>query len=408
MGYDSDHPRSLGEVGREGVAIDSLADMETLFEGIPLGEVSTSMTINAPGGDPARVLRLRRREAGRRRATQLRGTIQNDILKEYIAQKEWIFPPEPSMRLVTDMVEFCAREHAAVEHDLDLRLPHPRGGLDRGPGARVHARRRVRLRRGVRSSAGSTSTTSRRACRSSSTRTSTSSRRSRSTAPRGGSGRASCASATGRRTRARWLMRFHTQTAGVLADRAAARDQHRAHGASRRSPRCSAARSRCTRTRWTRRSRCRPRRRSGSRCARSRSSRTRPGVANTIDPLGGSYYVEDADEPARGRGRATTSTEIDALGGVVAGDRAELLPARDRRGGVPLPARGRARSSAIIVGVNRYVARGRAARSRFSAIDPALETEAGRAGRRSARAATRRAVERPLARAEGGRRGART
>ena len=109
MGYDSDHPRSIGEVGREGVAIDSLEDMQTLFAGIPLGEVSTSMTINSPAamllafyvcvGDEQGVPRDR-----------LRGTVQTDILKEYIAQKEYIFPPEPSMRLVVDMVEFCARE----------------------------------------------------------------------------------------------------------------------------------------------------------------------------------------------------------------------------------------------------------------------------------------------------------
>jgi methylmalonyl-CoA mutase N-terminal domain/subunit len=109
MGYDSDHPRSLGEVGREGVAIDSLDDMETLFEGIPLDEVSTSMTINSPAaillafyvavGDEQGVPRER-----------LRGTVQTDILKEYIAQKEYIYPPEPSMRLVVDMIEWCAAE----------------------------------------------------------------------------------------------------------------------------------------------------------------------------------------------------------------------------------------------------------------------------------------------------------
>jgi methylmalonyl-CoA mutase, N-terminal domain len=109
MGYDSDHPRSLGEVGREGVAIDSLEDMETLFEGIPLDEVSTSMTINSPAavllafyvcvGDEQGVPRDR-----------LRGTVQTDILKEYIAQKEYIYPPEPSMRLVVDMIEWCAAE----------------------------------------------------------------------------------------------------------------------------------------------------------------------------------------------------------------------------------------------------------------------------------------------------------
>ena len=109
MGYDSDHPRSLGEVGREGVAIDSLADMETLFEGIPLGDVSTSMTINSP----AAILLAFYVAVGEQQgvpASELRGTIQTDILKEYIAQKEYIFPPEPSMRLVTDMVEYCARE----------------------------------------------------------------------------------------------------------------------------------------------------------------------------------------------------------------------------------------------------------------------------------------------------------
>jgi methylmalonyl-CoA mutase N-terminal domain/subunit len=109
MGYDADHPRSLGEVGREGVAVSSLADMETLFDGIPLGDVSTSMTINGPAamllafyvcvGEGQGVARDR-----------LRGTVQTDILKEYIAQKEWIFPPQPSMRLVVDMIEWCAAE----------------------------------------------------------------------------------------------------------------------------------------------------------------------------------------------------------------------------------------------------------------------------------------------------------
>jgi methylmalonyl-CoA mutase N-terminal domain/subunit len=109
MGYDSDHPRSVGEVGREGVAIDSLEDMETLFAGIPLGDVSTSMTINSP----AAILLAFYACVGEEQDVpmrELRGTIQTDILKEYIAQKEYIFPPEPSMRLVTDMVEFCARE----------------------------------------------------------------------------------------------------------------------------------------------------------------------------------------------------------------------------------------------------------------------------------------------------------
>src|SRR5438067_380022 len=109
MGYDSDHPRSLGEVGREGVAIDSLGDMETLFAGIPLGEVSTSMTINGPAAMLLAFYACVGEEQGVEVAA-LRGTVQTDILKEYIAQKEWIFPPEPSMRLVVDMIEWCSRE----------------------------------------------------------------------------------------------------------------------------------------------------------------------------------------------------------------------------------------------------------------------------------------------------------
>jgi methylmalonyl-CoA mutase N-terminal domain/subunit len=109
MGYDSDHPRSLGEVGREGVAIDSLDDMKTLFAGIPLGEVSTSMTINAPAAIVLAYYVCVGEEQGVPRAA-LRGTVQTDILKEYIAQKEYIFPPEQSMRLVTDMIEWCSQE----------------------------------------------------------------------------------------------------------------------------------------------------------------------------------------------------------------------------------------------------------------------------------------------------------
>jgi methylmalonyl-CoA mutase, N-terminal domain len=109
MGVDSDSPRALGEVGREGVAVASLEDMEVLFAGIPLGEVSTSMTINAPAAI-ALAMYLAVGEGQGVPRGRLRGTVQTDILKEYIAQKEFIFPPGPSMRLVTDMVEFCAAE----------------------------------------------------------------------------------------------------------------------------------------------------------------------------------------------------------------------------------------------------------------------------------------------------------
>jgi methylmalonyl-CoA mutase N-terminal domain/subunit len=124
MGYDSDHPKSLGEVGREGVAVDSLEDMEQLFAGIPLDEVSTSMTVNAPAAMLLAFYLCVAEQQGVGR-DQLRGTIQTDILKEYIAQKEWIFPPEPSMRLCVDMIEFCARE-APLWHPVSISGYHIR------------------------------------------------------------------------------------------------------------------------------------------------------------------------------------------------------------------------------------------------------------------------------------------
>ena len=124
MGYDSDHARSLGEVGREGVAIDSLEDMEQLFAGIPLGEVSTSMTINAPAAMLLAFYICVAEEQGVPQ-DKLRGTIQTDILKEYIAQKEWIFPPEPSMRLCVDMIEYCAR-HVPLWHPVSISGYHIR------------------------------------------------------------------------------------------------------------------------------------------------------------------------------------------------------------------------------------------------------------------------------------------
>ncbi|WP_323675100.1 methylmalonyl-CoA mutase family protein [Halorubellus sp. PRR65] len=109
MGRDSDHAMSAGEVGKSGVAIDTLADMETVFEGIPLDEVSTSMTINAP----ASVLLAMYIAVGDQQGVdreELRGTIQNDVLKEYIARNTYIYPPAPSMRIITDIFEFCADE----------------------------------------------------------------------------------------------------------------------------------------------------------------------------------------------------------------------------------------------------------------------------------------------------------
>src|ERR671937_1374337 len=109
LGYDSDDPRSAGEVGRTGVAIDSIADMELLFDSIPLAEVSTSMTINAPASLLLLMYELVAEEQGVG-GDQLRGTVQNDILKEYIARGNYIFPPRPSMRLTTDLFAYRSEE----------------------------------------------------------------------------------------------------------------------------------------------------------------------------------------------------------------------------------------------------------------------------------------------------------
>ena len=107
MGYDSDSPRSVGEVGVCGVAVDTLKDMEVIFDGIDLGAISTSMTINCPS-TILLAMYIAVAEKNGVPSKKLTGTLQNDILKEYIAQKEWIYPPEPSMRLITDMMSFCA------------------------------------------------------------------------------------------------------------------------------------------------------------------------------------------------------------------------------------------------------------------------------------------------------------
>ena len=109
MGYDADHPRSLGEVGREGVSVSTIKDMERLFQDIPLDKVSTSMTVNCTASILLAMYVAVADKQGIPR-NQISGTIQNDMLKEYIAQKEWICPPEPAVRIVTDMIEFCAKE----------------------------------------------------------------------------------------------------------------------------------------------------------------------------------------------------------------------------------------------------------------------------------------------------------
>ncbi len=123
-GYESTDERSLGEVGKEGVAIDTLSNMEALFDGIDLSRISTSMTINAPASILLSMYIVVAEKQGVQ-PEQLRGTIQNDILKEYIAQKSWIFPPEPSMRLIVDTIEYCT-EHVPQWYTISISGYHIR------------------------------------------------------------------------------------------------------------------------------------------------------------------------------------------------------------------------------------------------------------------------------------------
>ena len=341
MGYDSDHPRSLGEVGREGVAIDSLEDMETLFAGIPLGEVSTSMTINSPAaillayyvcvGDQQGVPRDR-----------LSGTVQTDILKEYIAQKEYIYPPEPSLRLVIDMVEFCSRElprmhpisisgyhireagstaaqelaftladgfayvDAAVERGLDVDDFAPRLSfffnahidffeeIAKYRAARRIWARELRERYGARD-------------------------------PRS------------------WLMRFHTQTAGVSLT---AQQPH--VNIVRTALEALAAVLGGTQSLHTNsfdEALALPTEEAVRLALRTQQVIAHEtGVTSTVDPLGGSWFVEDLTNRLEAEAYDYLRPHREARRGD-RGDQGELLPAGDRRGVVPLPVRGRGRAA---------------------------------------------------------------
>ena len=305
MGYDSDSPRSLGEVGMCGVAVDSLADMEILFDGIPLDEVTTSMTINGPALDPARVLRRGRREAGRPAGRARRHDPERH--PEGVHRAERVARPAASRRCgsSTDMIEFCARgvprwnpisisgyhireAGATAAQELAFTLADGIAYVECGARARPR-RRRLRaaalllLRRAQRLLRGDREVPRRAA----------------------DLGAADARALRREEPRARGAALPRADRRRV-ADRAAAATTSCATR-SRRWRRCSAARSRCTPTRSTRRSRCRPRRPSRSRCARSRSSPHESGVANTIDPLGGCYFVEALTNQLEAEASTTSS-----------------------------------------------------------------------------------------------------
>ena len=228
MGYDSDHPLSEGEVGKCGVAISSLADMEVLFDQIPLGDVTTSMTINSPAAVIwAMYLAVAEKQGADWK--KLSGTIQNDILKEYIAQKEYIYPPEPSMRLVIDTFRIRRRSTRRSS------IPFPSAATTFAKPARPPFRNWLspcatasNMSNGA-CAAASTWTSSFRSSPSSSTRTMISSRKSPSIAPRAASGTRPCANAIGAKNPRSWALRFHTQTAGCSLTAQQPYEQCRSH-----------------------------------------------------------------------------------------------------------------------------------------------------------------------------------
>jgi methylmalonyl-CoA mutase, N-terminal domain len=388
MGYDSDHPRSLGEVGREGVAIDSLADMETLFGGIPLGQVSTSMTINSPAAMLLAFYICVGEQQGVPRA-ELRGTIQTDILKEYIAQKEWIFPPEPSMRLVVDMIEFCSKElprwhpvsisgyhireagsnavqelaftladgfayvEACIERGLEVDDFAPRlsfffnAHLDFFEEiAKYRAARRIWARE-MRERYGATN-------------------------PRS------------------WLMRFHTQTAGVSLTA-----QQPEVNIVRTALEALAAVLGGTQSLHTNsfdEALALPTEDAVRLALRTQQVIAHEtGVVNTIDPLGGSYYLEDLTDRLEAEAYEYFR-RIDKLGGVVAAIKENFFQREIAEASFRYQSEVEA-GQRVVVGVNRYELEGET-QPELLRIDPALErkqierVQALRAQRDSARVET--------------------
>ena len=359
LGYDSDDPVAAGEVGRTGVAIDSIADMEILLAGIPLDEVSTSMTINAPASLLLLLYELVAEEQGVP-GDQLRGTVQNDILKEYIARGNYIFPPRPSMRLTTDLFAYCAdripgwntisisgyhiREAgstAAQELAFTLAngIAYCEAALAAGLsvddfGARLsfffnahnHVFQEVAKFRAA--------------------------RRLWASLMRDRFG------ATNPKAQA---LRFHAQTGRLDADGAAAREQRRPRRRPGALGRAAAAPSRCTRTASTRRSRCRPSDRRAIALRTQQILAHEAGVTDTADPLGGSWFVESLTAELEERARELID-RIDDLGGAVAAIEAGWV-------------QGEIEDAAF-----RYTQRGRVRRARDRRRQPLRR---GRAGARS-------------------------
>ena len=399
-------PQAAGEVGRVGVAIDSLEDMESSLDGIPLERVSTSMTINATA---AILLALYVAVARRRGIAEdaLSGTVQNDILKEYVARGTYIYPPGPRCASSPTSSPTAPQQRAAVEPDLDLRLPHPRGGSDGAAGDRVHLRERPRVRARGAAPPGSIPTGSASGSRSSSPATPTSSRRWRSSAPRGGCGPGSCRSGSG-------VDNPQGPAAAASTSRRAASRSPRSSPTTtwcgwrcRRWPRCSAAARASTPTRKDE-ALALPTEASARLALRTQQVIAfESGVADTVDPLGGSYAVEAATDALereacalldRDRGaRAARSRAI---------ERGEIQ--REIQESAYRLQREVEAGERVIVGVNRFAEAAEAAARRHPAHRSRAGARAGRARAGAAGAARRRgpgsaSLDALEARARGGR-----
>ena len=367
MGYDSDHARSLGEVGREGVAIDSLDDMETLFAGIDLGQVTVSMTINAPAAIMLAYYVVAAEESGVPR-DRLGGTIQADILKEYIAQKEWCFPVDPAMRLLGDMIEWSARELPRW-HPVSISGYHIREA-----GSTAAQELAFTLKDGftyVEQAVARGLDVDDFAPRLSFflTRTSTSSRRSRSTARRAGSGRASCKETYGARNPKSWLMRTHVQTAGVSLTA-----QQPLNNITRTAIEALAGVLGGTQSLHTNsydEALALPTEEAVRVALRTQQVIAHEtGVTNTIDPLGGSYFVEALTDQLESHAYAYFA-KIDELGGMVEAVK-RGFPQREIADAAYTLQQEYDSRARILVGVNDFTEGGEG-QIELLHIDPALE-----------------------------------
>ena len=335
LGLDSDDPRCLGEVGRTGVAIDTIDDMRRLFDGIPLDEVSTSMTINAPAVDPAAALRARRRGAGRRRRTKLARHDPERHPQGVHRARELHLPARPSMRLTTDTVRLLRASTCRSWNTISISGYHIREkGCSAVQEVAFTLANGDRLRQAAIDGGPRRSTSSRRAWRSSSTP--------QQRLPGGREvprraadvGAASCASASARRTRSRRCCASTRRPAASTLTAQQPREQHRARGAAGASPRSAAARSRCTPTASTRRSRCRPSARPSIALRTQQIIAHESGAADTVDPFAGSYFVEALTDEIERRAQELIE-KVDELGGSVKRD--HVHQARDRGVRLGLP-----------------------------------------------------------------------